>query len=492
MLLPVKVIPSMIAAARRGRCLSVDYRLRRVCLLTRDGNGDGRSYSSSRSARRSTLLSAILPMGHPSVSLVPELETWAKNQRKIFPGELQDLVKELRSRKRFKQALEVSEWTNSKEIFRFNSGDHAIRLDLIGQVRGVEHAESYFHSLNEELKTQKTHGALLNCYVREGQIEESLRQMENMKALGFVSTALPYNNLMSLFTQSGQLDRIPPVLAEMKKNRILPDNLSYRLCINSYGARNLISKMEETLEEMDCQPQIVIDWSTYALVSHIYNRSGIPEKASAAARKSEEKMNKKAHICYNHLISLHGAMKNKSEMWRLWNLQEQAGLKHLNRDYTIMLGELVKLGELEEAECLLKNWEISGNTADFRVAEVVLAGYCNSGEVEKGEKMIKDLGRRGRAVALPSSWGILARGFAHEREMNKARSYLEEALRGYEPGGAWRPSLRLILSVLEWIRDSGREIEDFAQLLKPVVADHHFDEESKRKITKILNAFPNR
>lgn len=360
-----------------------------------------------------------------------------------------------------------------RELCRFTPGDHAIQLDLIGQVRGVVPAELYFNSLDQEHKTQKAYGALLNCYVREGLVEESLQHMKKMQELGFASTALPYNNIMCLYANSGQLEKVPLVLAEMKENGVLPDNFSYRLCINSYGSRCRISEMEEALEEMDCQPQIVVDWNTYAVVAHIYIKAGIPDKAAAALKKSEEKMDRKNHLCYGHLISLYGALKKKAEMRRLWELQEQMGLKHQNRDYTTMLGELVRLGELEEAEDLLKRWESSGNMVDFRVPNVVLAGLCKRGHVEKGEAMLGGFVREGKAP-LPSSWGILARAFADKGEMAKAHHYMEKALCGYEPDKGWKPSPSLILSVLQWLGDEAnnpKDVENFMKLLKPVMPE---------------------
>ena len=79
----------------------------RLLLLRHNGYGDGKFYSSTYSAPRKKLLSRILPLGHPGISLVPELEKWAENEKKVFAGELQDLVKHLRSRNRQNQALEV-------------------------------------------------------------------------------------------------------------------------------------------------------------------------------------------------------------------------------------------------------------------------------------------------------------------------------------------------------------------------------------------------
>jgi len=47
-----------------------------------------------------------------------------------------------------------------------------------------------------------------------------------MKEMGFMFTALPYNKVMSFYTNIGQHERVPSVMAEMKNNGIVPDNFN--------------------------------------------------------------------------------------------------------------------------------------------------------------------------------------------------------------------------------------------------------------------------
>jgi hypothetical protein len=68
-----------------------------------------RTYSSERPARRPlSLQSTLWPLGHPGTLLVPEIERWAeKTGNRLRPVELERVVKELRKRRRHRQALEV-------------------------------------------------------------------------------------------------------------------------------------------------------------------------------------------------------------------------------------------------------------------------------------------------------------------------------------------------------------------------------------------------
>uniref|UniRef100_A0A1D1XZQ2 Pentatricopeptide repeat-containing protein At4g21705, mitochondrial n=1 Tax=Anthurium amnicola TaxID=1678845 RepID=A0A1D1XZQ2_9ARAE len=426
-----------------------------------------RSRSSAKPAPVETLFSRIIPLAQPGISLVPELDDWAKSKAKIRAMELPNLVKELRKRNRHKQALEVSEWMKERGIFSSMPSDHAVRLDLIGKVHGLGSAEVYFDSLDEKDKGDKAYGALLSCYVRECLMEKSLSHMNKMKELGFASSALAYNNIMTLYTNTGQHEKVPSVLAEMKENGILPDNFSYRICINSYGSRSDINEMERVLEEMEHQPQIVVDWNTYAAVAHIYLRAGLKDKAMVALKKSEEKINRKYGLCYNHLISLYGTLGIKSEIQRLWELQKQVCKKHTNVDYITMLRTLVKFGELEEAETLLKEWGSSGNIFDLRVPNIVLVGYCEKGLTEKAEAMLEEFVEKGK-TPLAVSWGILARAFVVKGEMKKAYEHMEKALCSYAPKEGWDPNPKVIRSLLQWLGDEAdaKDVENFVKLLK--------------------------
>ncbi|XP_020248326.1 pentatricopeptide repeat-containing protein At4g21705, mitochondrial isoform X2 [Asparagus officinalis] len=353
----------------------------------------------------------------------------------------------------------------------FGPSDHAVQLDLIGQVHGVPSAETYFNNLAQNEKTEKTCGALLNCYVRERQTDKSLTHFQKMKEMGFVSSALPYNDIMCLYANLGEHEKIPSVLAEMKENNILPDNFSYRICINSYGARSDIDGMEKVLVEMTHQPQLVVDWNTYSVVANIYIKAGLNEKAVSALKKAEEKLDKNSGLCYNHLISLYGQLGNKIEMYRIWELQKLRLRRFINRDYTTMLGSLVKLGEIEEAETLLTEWESSGNSFDFQVPKILLTGYRQKGLLQKAETLLDNYVKKGKKPPS-SSWGILAVGYAEGGDIRKAYEFMLNALNVYGGSGGWKPNSVVTEKILCYLGDEGgvEAAEVFVGLLRKAVA----------------------
>ncbi|XP_077223576.1 pentatricopeptide repeat-containing protein At4g21705, mitochondrial-like [Tasmannia lanceolata] len=431
---------------------------------------ESRCYCAGRYSR-TNLYSKISPIGNPNISVLPELDKWAETGKNVRVQELQRIIRDLRKRRRFKQALEVSEWMKTKGVCVLTPSDHAVQLDLVGKVHGLASAESYFNSMSEEDKTEKTYGALLNCYVRERLTDKSLSHMQKMKELGFASESLPYNDLMCLYTNIGQHEKVPDLLKEMKENGVKPDNFSYRICINSYGAISDIDGMERVFEEMESQPHIIMDWNTYAVVANIYTKAKLTEKAIAALKKSEEKLLGQTNgEGYNHLISLYGNLGNKDEVMRLWELQKSVCKRLINKDYTTILGSLVKLGDFEKADDLLKQWESCGNSYDFRVPNVLIIGYCQKGLVEKAEAKIEDIFKKGR-VPIPNSYGILAAGYFDKGEMAKAAEHMKKAVSLIPGNPGWKPNPKVIKAVLGWLGDEGDvgEVEDFVGMLSAVM-----------------------
>ena len=75
-----------------------------------------RSYYTN-TAHKASLYYKISPLGDPATSVVPELDAWVERGKKVRVGELQRIIHDLRKRKRFSQALEVT--THSVPFFFF-------------------------------------------------------------------------------------------------------------------------------------------------------------------------------------------------------------------------------------------------------------------------------------------------------------------------------------------------------------------------------------
>ncbi|KAK6132769.1 hypothetical protein DH2020_033497 [Rehmannia glutinosa] len=399
-------------------------------------NANAPKYSASRTRN---LLSRIKPT-RSDYDVVQVLEQWVAEGGKVHALELRRIIRNLRSRRRFSQALQsafhslflftpraalffdimISEWISCNRAFTLSPGDCAVHLDLIGVVRGWEAAESYFSSLSDQDKNEKTYGALLNCYVREGLLTKTLLHMQRMKDIGYGSSTLAYNNLMALYKKAGQLEKIPETLSEMKRNDVALNNFSYRMCISSFGERSDLSGMEKLLNEMELRTDICNDWATYSIVAYHLIKANQKEKALTYMKKLEDNLDKDA-VGYNHLISLYAHLGNKDEMMRLWVLQKKSA------KYT-------------------SHW--------------VLSEGSNRNIVNKGKK------------PTPNSWAIIAAGYSDNSNFEKAFECMKEALAAKECNVKWTPKPGLIAKLLNWIGDKGEieEVEAFVWSLRAVVS----------------------
>ncbi|KAF7822727.1 pentatricopeptide repeat-containing protein [Senna tora] len=367
----------------------------------------------------------------------------------------------------------VSEWMRSKGLCPFSPGDQAVQLDLIGRVRGLNFAESYFQDLSDKDKSEKQYGALLKCYVREGLLDKSLSLMHKMKELGYAS-ALDYNNIMCLYMRTDQHEKVPKVFAQMKEDGVSPNRFSYWICLSSYGARSDLASMEKLLEEMERRSYNNKDWNwnwnTYSLVANIYIKAGEKEKALINLKNCEHKAGSDA-LAYNHLISQYACLGNKNAVMRVWKLQKDMCKSPVNRDYKNILRSLLKLGDFEETKRLVEEWESSGNIYDFRVPNILLVAYSRKGMIEKAETMLRSMVDKGK-TPTPNSWAIIAYGCVAKQEMEKAFQCMNEAVAVRAQSESWRPNKDIISSILSWISDNKDmdEVEEFVNSLKTVTS----------------------
>lgn len=428
------------------------------------------SNDSSKKVKKVSLYSRISPLGNPNLAMTPELDDWIGKGKKVRHSELKQIIHDLRKRRRFHHALEVSEWMSKNGICAFTPVDHAVQLDLIGKVHGFLEAEKYFHNLTEQDKTDKTYGALLHCYVRQRETEKSLSHFEKMKEKGFGLSSVAFNDIMCLHIRTNQTDKVHDVLNDMKKNGVSPDNLSYRMCINSYGDNSDIEGMEKILTEMEKDPNITMDWNTYTVVANCYIRRNLIDKAKNALKKAENHLEKDA-LGYNHLISIHARLGNKDHVLRLWGRLKTACKRQINREYITMVTSLVRLGEFEEAEKLLVEWRSSGNVYDFRVLLIIVDGYLENGLCDKAKNLLDNLLKEGKATTA-DSWGRVAVEFLKKDEIEKSRSCMEIAVSLPLEKKDWKMDSKVVEKLLDGVgeKESIENVESFVRKLKKFVA----------------------
>lgn len=142
-----------------------------------------------------------------------------------------------------------------------------------------------------------------------------------------------------------------------------------------------------------------------------------------------------------------------------------------------MISSLVKLGDVETAEALVKHWDSSCRYYDFRVPNVLI-WYCRKGLVEKAEAILRDIVQKGKKPT-PNSWSIVSAGYLNINNMAKAFECMKEALSVIERNMKWIPKPAEIATILEWLGDNVEfeQVEACVQSLRTVipVSKHMYD-----------------
>ena len=117
------------------------------------------------------------------------------------------------------ESLQISEWMKSHQEHELFDSDCAMWIDLITKVFGVNAAEEFFEGLPSAAKTCEAYSALLHAYAKAKLTEKAENLFKRIKESNFSPSALTYNEMMTLYMSVGQLQKVPEVVAELKRRK---------------------------------------------------------------------------------------------------------------------------------------------------------------------------------------------------------------------------------------------------------------------------------
>jgi pentatricopeptide repeat protein len=269
-----------------------------------------------------------------------------------------------------------------------------------------------------------------------------------LKELGFAKGPLPFNEMITLYINTQQFEKVPSVIWEMKKNGLSLDKYSYNYWMKSYAALSDMDKVEEVLNEMESDDNVDIDWNIYNTLANIYIKAKVLDKAESVLKQMENKMKemeakmaRKDRLAYDHLISFHASLGNRAEVYRIWKYFELAFPKMTNRSYYCLLYSLVRIGDIEGAEDFLKKWESVKIFNDIRVVHVLLLVYIKKGWLQKAELLLDCVLENG-VKPTANTWEILAEGYIQNEQFDKAMEAMIKSLSARQ-NTSWHRSLTM-------------------------------------------------
>ncbi|XVE92770.1 hypothetical protein REPUB_Repub01dG0128100 [Reevesia pubescens] len=410
--------------------------------------------------------------GDPKASVVPVLNQWLEEGKPIKQSVLQTLIRQLRSFRRFKHALQVSEYMSEEMNYDISIGDIAVRLDLISKVHGVDEAEKYFDNLPDTMRTFQVYGALLNCYAHYKCLEKAEATMQIMRESGFPINAVSYNVMLNLYRQLGKIDKLDVLLQEMTENGVKHDSFTNNIRLNAYVSSSDIGGMEKFLTKMENDVEISIDWHAYVVAANAYFKANLTEKSLQMLNRAEQLVTGKTRRhAYEVFLTLYTNLGRKDEVFRIWKLYGNMG-KFLNSGYLCMISSLIKLDDLDGAEKILAEWESGYTLYDARIPNVMISAYCKRGFIEKAEAYTNRLIERG-VIKEPDAFTLnsLATGYQIDGQMTKAVETLKKAIEASILG--WKPNTVTLAACLEFLKGENN-IEAAEELLELLRVRGHF------------------
>uniref|UniRef100_A0A1J3HS08 Pentatricopeptide repeat-containing protein, mitochondrial n=2 Tax=Noccaea caerulescens TaxID=107243 RepID=A0A1J3HS08_NOCCA len=316
------------------------------------------------SEEKDDLKSRIFRLRLPKRSVTTVLEKWAGEGNQITVNELREISRELRRTRRYKHALEVTEWMVQHEESKISDADYASRIDLISKVFGIDAAERYFEGLNLASKTTETYTSLLHAYAGSKQTERAealFKRIIESDSLTF--GAITYNEMMTLYMSVGKVEKVHEVIEVLKREKVSPDIFTYNLWLSSCAAAFNIDELTKILEEMRHDASFSEGWARYIDLTSIYiNSSRVANAESSSPVETEKSISQREWITYDFLMILHTGLGNKDMIDQIWKSLRNTNQKLSSRSYICVLSSYLMLGHLREAGEVIDQWKESKTT----------------------------------------------------------------------------------------------------------------------------------
>ncbi|KAK9060236.1 hypothetical protein SSX86_020940 [Deinandra increscens subsp. villosa] len=404
--------------------------------IQRFGRTKSLTKRSTKKYLEEALYRRLLKDGGSDVSVRQNLNEFIKSRKKAYKWEVDHTLKVLRERKRYAPALKLSE-TMAERGMNKTVCDQAVHIDLIAKTRGISAAEAYFVSLPEQSKNHFTYGPLLNHYCKELMTDKAESMFEKMKELNLTLTSIHYNCIMTLYEKTGQPERIPEIIMEMKASEVKLDILTYNIWMRAAAKLNDISGVERVFNEVKRDDQVTEDWTTYSNLASIYVDFGLTNKAEDALKDLEKKNSHKNLSAFQHLITLYGKTGNLIEVYR-------------------------------EPKSVSENGYPGCPTYDIRIANVLIGAYIKSDLLNKAEEL-RELSRRRGAKPNVKTWEIFLNYYLEKDDITSAITCIDNAITtSISFGKKWVPEAVVIQKFMAYY-EGGKDVdgaEGFVDILR--------------------------
>ncbi|KAF5750292.1 pentatricopeptide repeat-containing protein [Tripterygium wilfordii] len=357
----------------------------------------------------------------PGLSIQSALDKWEEEGKYLGREVIAFAMLNLRKRRMYGRALQLSEWLESNNRIEFNERDYASRLDLIAKVRGIQKAESYITKIPQSFRGEVIYRTLLANCVGDSNVKKAEEVFNKMKDLGFSITTFACNQLLLLYKRVDK-KKIADVLLLMEKENIKPTLFTYTILIDTKGLSNDIDGMDQIVETMKAQG-IEPDIQTQATLAKHYVSGGLKEKAEALLKEMEGGNLKEHRWACRALLPLYAVLGKADEVGRVWKVCES----NPRLDECMAAIEAWgRLKKIDEAEAVFERMSKTWKKLSSRHYTSLLKVYANHKMLTKGKDLVKRMADSGCRIG-PFTWDALVKLYVEAGEIEKADSILQKA-----------------------------------------------------------------
>ncbi|KAI4319634.1 hypothetical protein MLD38_033212 [Melastoma candidum] len=367
----------------------------------------------------SNLFKAISAAQGSSIQHV--MEKWIEEGKELDEKEIAMAMLNLRQRKMYVKALQLSEWWEKSRELDFTERHYASRVDLIAKVRGPQKAEGYISQIPESFRGEVVYRSLLANYVAVSNVKKAEDTFNRMKTQ-FPVTAFACNQLLILYKRLNKR-KISDVLLLMEKENVKPTLFTYKLLIDAKGQLKDITGMEKILETMQAEG-VEPDKSIECLLAKHYVATGENDKAKSVLKKIEGDELEQNRWAYPVLLPLYAALGETEEVERLW---KACKVSPRASDTIAAIEAWLKLKNHDAAEAaceaLLKSTKLMSSHYSS-----LLRVFASNKMLAKGKEVVKQMAESGCHIG-PPTWDSLVKLYVEAGEVEKADSILQKASR---------------------------------------------------------------
>ncbi|CAN8233403.1 unnamed protein product [Cochlearia groenlandica] len=357
----------------------------------------------------------------PGLSVATALDKWSKLGNEINRTDMATAMSQLRRRRMYGRALQMSEWLEANNKIEMNERDYASRLDLIVKTRGLGKGEAYMDKIPKSFRGEVIYRTLLANCVAACNVNKSEIVFNRMKDLGFSLSGFTCDQMLLLYKRVDR-KKIADVLLLMEKEDIKPSLFTYKILIDVKGSSNDINGMEQIVETMK-EEGVELDFYTLALTARHYSGAGLKEKAEKVLKEMEGESLEVNRMVFKDLISIYASLGREDEVMRIWKLCES---KPRFEESLAAIHAFGKLNKVKEAEAIFERAVKMERRASSNTYSVLLRVYVDHKMLTKGKDLVKRMAESGCRIEA-STWDALIKLYVEAGEVEKADMLLNKA-----------------------------------------------------------------